>query len=159
MGKTSLPCAKNGSKPYLTLQGFFCIVLANNYFRQIAELLVTQNNFRTRISAELVGGITTLTQLFHSLLCSLTVKDATLTALAVVQRQPLFHECANLGLLLVRHTVVSQCTLWVLVPPRTALGVTHTLVCQIGQRDECRTTHTTHNHNFCYLANNVMAFH
>ena len=87
-----------------------------------------------------------------------TIENTTLTRLALVHRQPLFHECLYIGLLCVAHAVVRQATLWVVLPPRTTLSIAHPVVRQIAQANQGRATNTTNNDSLANLTHDVMAF-
>ncbi len=98
---------------------------------QVAELPVAKDDLAARIGAELMIPLPAVSKSGNGLLRSLTVEDASLSALAVVERQPLLHEHADLRRVRIHGRVVGKCALWIVIPPTTDLGVAHTLVPQI----------------------------
>ena len=101
--------------------------------------------------------ITAVTKFGNRLLRCLSVEDATLATLALVERHPLLHEDADVWLLLVGDRVVGERPLRVSLPPCSALGIPHALVREVGQADQSRTANATDHDDLCDLAHKVMA--
>lgn len=102
-------------------------------------------------------GVSAVTKFGNRLLRCLSVEDATLAALALVERHPLLHEDADVGLLLVGNRVIGQRPLRVSLPPCAALGVPHALVRKVGQADQGRATNAAHHDDLRNLADKIMA--
>ena len=157
LGQRTLEGAKDDSQADFLLDTRGSVVSPDDHLGQIAELLVLQDDLAAWIGSIACGWITP-SVLGSLLLCSFPVEDATLTRLGLDQAEPLFHEDLDTWLLGVGNRVVGQSPLWVVCPPLTRLGIPHTLVAQVGQGDECRSTHTTYNYDLTDHAHDVVHF-
>jgi hypothetical protein len=150
-----LPRPEDGCQTNLLAQISHAVLLANHGLREIAQTARAQDDLSAGVGAELVAVVAT-PQPVNLLHGPVAIEDAALTAVALVESQPLLHELTHLRLLSVGHRVVRQTEVRLVLIPVAGLGVAHTKIAEIAQADLGAASHASHDDDLTDLGADLM---